>query len=471
MGEYDNKEFKDERKHLECGSKEIKEDEIQTLDNDFGPLDENKDVYDKFINYYSPNDENDEFCKQFEVNFIPKDEDDKQKSTKIKKFKIKTASFYEDARGKLNKYLDNLLENYPDKTNSEDIITKTQLAKKLKVSKPFVIDSIRDYLTTKYGKDKIKQINDFIWPQGPREYRIKRRKLESTMADFMKKYPYKVLEIRSLQELADKLEVERNTITDWLKKLFSKKFGQKEGNIMFEDIWTKRQGSQDVRLKFEYLEQFIKNRKGSLKTTKKQLDSMKYPSQDYVDIECKEGHLFKTQILHLLYHNNWCPTCNERFCHKITRLYMESIFNSKFPETSFKRTYGLSTDKGGLLRWDGYNSKVKVNDRVFRIAFEYDGIQHDRFPNPFHKSVEDFERQQESDKMKNNIAKDEKFKTIIIRLKSVNGFDRKDIHRFQREIMSQFFDQTGIKLPLTHTLVYDPYTNRLKSRKGPLDNF
>lgn len=317
----------------------------------------------------------------------------------------------------------------------------------------------------------MRQINEFLWPQGPRENRIKRKQLKIIVADFMKKYPNNVLDIPSLQELADKLEVERNTITDWLKKLYSIKYGQKEGIIIFEDIWTNRQGGQDVRLKFEYLEQFIKNRKGILKTTKEQLDSMKFPSRQYVDIECKEDHLFKTQILHLLYHNNWCPNCNERFCQKITRLYMESIFNSKFPETSFKRAYNLSTDKGGLLKWDGYNSKVKVNGQIFRIAFEYDGIQHDKFPNPFHKSVEDFERQRENDGKKNNIAKDERFKTVVIRLKSVNGFDRNYIHRFQREIMSQFFDQTGIRLPYTHILDYDPYTNRLKSRKGHLDNF
>ena len=81
------------------------------------------------------------------------------------------------------------------------------------------------------------------------------------------------------------------------------------------------------------------------------------------------------------------------------------------------------------------------------------------------------EIQQENDQRKNYIANDERFKTIMIRIKKINGFNRNTIHIFQREIMRQFFDQTGIKLPYSSALEYDPYTNCLKLRKGPLDRF
>ena len=58
-----------------------------------------------------------------------------------------------------------------------------------------------------------------------------------------------------------------------------------------------------------------------------------------------------------------------------------------------------------------------------------------------------------------------------IRIKKINDFHRNTIHLFQREIMRQFFDQTGIKLPYSSILDYDPFTNCLKLRKGPLDRF
>jgi hypothetical protein len=164
MKEYSDKEFENNYDDTEKELKERKDNEVYKIENGFEPLEEEQVIDYEITRYFEPNDEKKMAMDQFKVNFNPKDEDDTPKTLKIKKFNIKTASFYEDTRGKIKIYLDKLLENYPNKIKSDDIITKTQLAKKLKVSKPFVIDSIRDYLTKKYGKDKMRQINEFLWP-------------------------------------------------------------------------------------------------------------------------------------------------------------------------------------------------------------------------------------------------------------------------------------------------------------------
>ena len=82
------------------------------------------------------------------------------------------------------------------------------------------------------------------------------------------------------------------------------------------------------------------------------------------------------------------------------------------------------------MKFDGYNSRVSVKSKIFRIAFEYDGIQHDLWPNPIHKTKEEFKRQQENDSKKINLAIEHN--TIVIKLKAKDGFDFQTIDSFQR---------------------------------------
>lgn len=57
---------------------------------------------------------------------------------------------------------------------------------------------------------------------------------------------------------------------------------------------------------------------------------------------------------------------------------------------------------------DCYNPELK-------IGFEYNGEQHYNFPNAFHKTKEEFEKQQQRDIEKNNIALEKGIKLITIR--------------------------------------------------------
>ena len=96
-----------------------------------------------------------------------------------------------------------------------------------------------------------------------------------------------------------------------------------------------------------------------------------------------------------------------------------------------------------MLKFDGYNESVIVNDKKFKVACEYDGIQHDKYPNYFHTSLEEFEYAQKNDKMKIKHAKSNK--TILIRIKEIQGFDKicfeKNPNKVIKEIINQFNNQ------------------------------
>lgn len=123
---------------------------------------------------------------------------------------------------------------------------------------------------------------------------------------------------------------------------------------------------------------------------------------------------------------------------------MEEIFSVEFPETSLNRAYGLSKDLGGFLRFDGYSDNVSIKGKRYRVAFEYDGLQHEIWPNSYHKNEAEFELQRKRDKRKMQIT--EKNQTILIRLKKKNGFDIDTAKTFHQEIIKQFEEIIGLKI-------------------------
>jgi len=446
----------------------MKEHNHNEINNELNKFDGKENIEDYDLeNKFEPIDENSQNENDFELKFEPRDESEYKslKNTKHPK------THYEYVRKELKKYLDFILKDYPENINEEDILSMNKLAIKYNVSKPFVIEFLNKILKSKYTKHEMMRIKGDLWPQGSLIKKNKKENFYRFFPKYLNNYPNDISKIPSLQDFADMVNVERNTITDWLKKYFRREFGSEEGATIFKEIWTNRQGGQDVRLKYERLKQHIRNKKGTLLTSKEKFKSMKFPSQQHVEIVCGENHTFSPLILHLLYHNQWCPTCKEYFCQKVMRLYMEAIFDTEFPETSLKNAYGLSADKGGQLRWDGYNDNVSMKGEVFKISFEYDGLQHDKWPNWIHKSLGDFKRHQENDQKKNNIAGNPNYKTIVIRLKEINRFNKKSLNEFQREILKQFYEQTGINLPFNYVLRYDPFTNSLKPKKRGLDDF
>jgi len=143
---------------------------------------------------------------------------------------------------------------------------------------------------------------------------------------------------------------------------------------------------------------------------------------------------------------------------------MEEIFGVPFPKSTLKNAYGISKAMGGSLEFDGYNAKVTVNGITFTIAFEYDGWQHDRFPNHIHKTLAEFRLQKSRDNKKDQRAKDEG--TILIRIKEKDDFNRYSLNKIPAEIVRQFEAATGIKLRLKGRLTYDIQSGKVNRFLG-----
>lgn len=66
------------------------------------------------------------------------------------------------------------------------------------------------------------------------------------------------------------------------------------------------------------------------------------------------------------------------------RAIFENILGEKFPNV--RPSLLINNETGFCLELDGYSKKLK-------LPFEYDGIQHFEFLNPFHKRRYEFDRQ------------------------------------------------------------------------------
>lgn len=375
-----------------------------------------------------------------------------------------------DAKSQLYNYLDKLLKDYPI-INISNVKSLSLLRSELSIGKLKLINWVNEYLIQNFGLKKAQSIKGKLWPYSSTVInQIKKEKLFKILDSQFKNYfPDNINKISSLTKLKSIVGTRRSTITDWVLQYLSKKYGSLRGNLIFNNIWTIRQQSKHIAITHKYLKKFLKNRDAKLITTEIKFNNMKeLPTSRYIEIECENGHKFNVQVLHLLYHNLWCPSCNIRFCQKIMRLYMEAIFNAKFPETTLKTAYGIHGNKGGRLTFDGFNSYVNVKGKEFKIAFEYDGLQHDIYPNPFHRSYKKFKKQKENDRKKIKLA--HKFNTYIIRLKEIDGFNSESINHFQKEIINQFQKATGIRLENVQNLFYDPYNDSLIRIKS-LDQF
>lgn len=78
------------------------------------------------------------------------------------------------------------------------------------------------------------------------------------------------------------------------------------------------------------------------------------------------------------------------------REVLENYFDDNFPTCRPKFLKNPKT--GRCLELDGYNAGLN-------LAFEYQGIQHRKYTPKFHKSEEDFRKQQYRDKVKKEILK------------------------------------------------------------------
>lgn len=85
--------------------------------------------------------------------------------------------------------------------------------------------------------------------------------------------------------------------------------------------------------------------------------------------------------------------------------------------------------------FDGY-TEIIINNRLVRIAFEYDGTYHTKFHSLYHKSISDFLYTKLKDRLKNSLAR--KNNIILIRIPyNAVDYKMKDHKLIQKSIIAE----------------------------------
>ena len=114
---------------------------------------------------------------------------------------------------------------------------------------------------------------------------------------------------------------------------------------------------------------------------------------------------------------------NEERCRTIfERLLNKNREGERFKFRKVRPWWLMNHETGFCLELDGYCKQLK-------LAFDYDGIQHYEYTNPFHKSEREFNRQRKRDEMKDRKCKIHG--TTLIRIKydvtDLEGYIRKEL--------------------------------------------
>ena len=160
-----------------------------------------------------------------------------------------------------------------------------------------------------------------------------------------------------------------------------------------------------INNKFLILQEYAKNKNGKLL-------SLEYKTNNIKLIwECEKGHQWKARWYDVNYKNTWCSECSHFKTEISCRKLLEQKLNIILNKTKIKINHKW-------YEFDGYNKECK-------IAFEYHGIQHYKYPNYWYKTREEFEAALQRDKEKENYCKKNNIQLIIIPY-----YERKNIETF-----------------------------------------
>ncbi|MGG3608078.1 zinc-ribbon domain-containing protein [Priestia megaterium] len=149
---------------------------------------------------------------------------------------------------------------------------------------------------------------------------------------------------------------------------------------------------------------------------------------------CSSGHEWKSTP-YAIENGSWCPICNNNslfFNEEKCRFILSSLLQKEFHKTRKELEKGLELD--------GYNEEL-------RLAFEYNGIQHYSYNSHFHKSEDEFKKQQIRDKEKERLCAANSIKLIVIPY--YIGSDLEKIMYVQEELL-----KVGIQ-PISTTVKWE----------------
>ena len=348
------------------------------------------------------------------------------------------------------------------------------------------------YLNEKFGNKNANIIYQKLWPSLQEKTKVNKKNFLKKLSHQLENYyPNDIEKIYQRIDYAQEFSVDPNTITNWIMEYLKNIYfsflkideAREQVQKIYNEIWTinlRISGGRQV-IDYDRIKKHVKSKQGELITKKEEFEEMEeIISKRYVLIECQENHTCPVTVTSLLYRKSWCPYCYQLKCQEYLLMFMEAIFGTKFSSISLSKAYGLKYRPGeGMLKFDGYNESVVINNRVFKVACEFDGRQHDEYPNYYHNSLEEYEYARKNDKRKNKHAKDHK--TILIRIKEIYGFNKKcfeeNPNEVIKEIIKQFNEQVqdlyeiyDIRLKYKQNKDY-LNVNDVKNKKGSLDKY
>ncbi|MBD3337474.1 MAG: hypothetical protein GF353_00105 [Candidatus Lokiarchaeota archaeon] len=414
----------------------------------------------------------------------------------------------EEKKLKFNKYLESFMENYclGEKLQKEHGVRA--LSRQFKINRNTIPKWIKNFLKTWLIEDEAlnltpkmierisERIYQEIWSSKSPPYNKEDKKLiqeikklksnrhEKSERDIISSDPtrefIKILDSQlnlypdnmeaidftklSQYYLANLLGVTRKTIRRWIREYIKKKYvdkSQKFKKEIYYELWTKKSGEEN-KIKYSDIQKFVEKKGGEFITTQFEWDKMNsYPSYRKVELECEKGHRWQIFVRILIYDNRWCPICNIFLCQKVLMRYCQKIFSylsdneiEVKSETTLKEAIGTSLDEGGSMRYDVFIENLIITAKDIRnksynnikvsVAAEYDGIQHDEYPNFIHKNIAEYNEQKKRDKLKEDLSI--KNNILIVRVKAKWGFNSNSLNNFQKEILRQFQDWIELKL-------------------------
>ncbi len=421
---------------------------------------------------------------------------------------------------KIRNYVIDLLGNdpvncYKDIIYDESFGSLRAISYRLGISRPTLRAYISSWLEILYGKKAVERIIKLFWPENSAKQREKIRFYE-IIEKHIRLYPERTSLIPTRNNLLDgelRGLLSKNTFKPWVIDYLTqiKCNSLDESHAIYDIIWGKNCAKRK-KIEYEDIKDFVHQRnhgKARVLTLKFAFELMtEYPTDRYVKISCGEGHKFPIQVKKLIYDYNWCPYCNEYFCERLMRNYLEQLFNTKFEaQMRLEKACGIDREEiivqtinfngiqyrirvfVGQLRYDHFSPNVCIvgNNRVkykYAVAGEYDGFHHDEEnlgKNPFCDNLEDFATINARDSVKNKVSYEKK--VILIRLKEKDGFDRKKLSSNQKEVIQEIIRQFNKQVRDLFSfhdvrLKYDPYIkfNPLGEdgpyrTKGSLDDF
>lgn len=337
-----------------------------------------------------------------------------------------------------------------------EIISKKEITKLRELESSFLVSRRvitkwlkEEYLQYRYGQGKAIQIYERLWGRG--YLKDSKRIFRDKISRELQFYPHQIERIDTMVDYAKICGVDYNTMRDWVCDYLLHTYGKEKAEKIKEEIWSRN------IIEYSDIEQFIlaNHPQAELLTSEDQWNLMdEQPAFRYIEIKCKHGHEWSPRVHHILHQESWCPYCREYRCEARMRLILEELFKARLPRTTLKSALGLPWERHyGRLQFDGY-ALVTIRGKVYKIAFEYDGVQHDKYPNFIHTKKIQYQDQRLNDILKKLYAV--KYGVIIIRLKAVDGFTLDNFGLWEAEIRSQFFDATGINLPKIASYEFGP---------------